>query len=638
MSFRQERKTKIMSLKTKLLIGFCGLLGILLTVGLMSIRTSNDFSTSIERILRENYDSVVACYTMKGAIEHLDRIAMTSLWETHGNTPPDNAQTDIQSNIHTFSKNLFFQEHNVTVPGEQALTDQLAAQWETYHAEFENLLRLPDSEMTRLDFFRHHLLICSDQIRDTAQKIMDLNLNNMVAVDGQTRLRAMETKRTMILLVLSGVVLALVFIALIWPAIFRPIAGLTRSVNEIQQGNLDLVVNAHSKDEVGQLARAFNDMTLSLRELRRSDHARLLRTRHSTQLALDCLSDAVAICNVSGNIELANDVARRIFNLKPESSVNASEYEKIREIFAHAVSGDSISARSKNREDVIQVFQDGEECFFLPEAIPIQDDEKQLIGVTLVLSDFTCMRQLDELKRGMISTVSHQLKTPLTSIRLAMHVLLSEKLGMLSPKQTEILATARDDSDRLSRIIDNLLDISRLESGKARIQLHPVPAEQLILQPVDEMRTAFVDQGIRLTIDVSRETPSVMADELQLRHVFENLLSNALKHTSAGGVVKVTAQQEQDIVRFAVEDTGAGIPEAYLPHIFEKFFRASDHEQYSDTGLGLSIAREIVEAHGGHIDVASQVGKGTRFSFTLHTVSSGEAGQGDHIQKRSGDG
>jgi len=604
----------MMSLKTKLIIGFCGLLAILLVVGVMSIRTSNDFSKSIERILRENYDSVVACYKMKGAVERLDRIAMTSLWGISQEAPAQSGAVFLD-----FEKNLRFQQRNVTVLGEQALTDRMTEEWKIYRQEFENLMKPLNTEMARRDIFRNRILIQSDNLRDTTQKTIDLNLNNMVSVDGQTRIRAIETRRTLLILVFSGFALAVVFIALIWPSIFRPIAGLMRSVHEIQQGNLDLVVNVYSRDEMGQLAEAFNEMALSLRNLRRNDHARLLRTQYSTQLALESLSDAVAICSPNGEIELANDAAQRLFGLKPESTVDASENEKIKEIFARAA-GDLRTSRSKGPDAVLQVFQDGEELFFMPEAIPILDKENRLAGVTLILRDFTCMRQLDELKRGLISTVSHQLKTPLTSIRLAMHVLLNEKLGPLTSKQTEILATAREDSNRLYRIIESLLDISRMESGQSRMQLQPVAAEQLVLQPVDAMRTAFLDRGVALEIDVPLDTPSVMADELRVRYVFENLLSNALKYTPAGGKVSVAARAEESVVRFIVEDTGSGIPEEYLPHIFEKFFSVPQQEHRSDTGLGLAIARKIVEAHCGQIDVESQVGKGARFSFTLQAV------------------
>lgn len=604
-----------MSLKTKLIIGFCGLLTILVIVCVMSMVTLNDFSRSIEGILRENYDSVAACYTMKGDVERLDRLAMKVLWNTPGELHDESRML-----YQDFEKNLQFQKQNVTVSGEMALTESLLAQWKAYREQFEEMQAPSSSQERRIDMFRDRLLMRSDELRNTAQKIIDINLNNMVAVDGQTRQRILETRRAMMLLVLSGSALAVVFIMLIWPFIVRPIAGLTRSVKEIQQGNLDLVVQVHSRDEIGQLAAAFNDMAISLRKLRRTDRARLLRSQHATQISLETLSDAVAICSPSGEIEMANHAAQKYFGLKPESRIDASENEKIREHFKQAII-QLRSSRSPEADAVIQIFSEGEELFFMPEAVPILDEKNRLLGVTLTLRDFTCMHQLNELKRGLISTVSHQLKTPLTSIRLALHVLLNEKLGPLTLKQTEILATAREDSDRLYRIIESLIDISRMESGQSVMQMRPVSAEQLVMPTVDALRTAFVDRGVMLAVDVPLAVPDVLADELRIHYVLENLLTNSLKHTLAGGQVAITVQPEPAWVRFIVADTGAGIPAEYLPHVFEKFFSVPDQGQRCDTGLGLAIAKEIVEAHGGQIDAVSQAGKGARFSFTLQAVA-----------------
>jgi len=267
--------------------------------------------------------------------------------------------------------------------------------------------------------------------------------------------------------------------------------------------------------------------------------------------------------------------------------------------------------------DAIQIFHDGEEHFFLPEAIPILDEQRELAGVTLVLSDVTDLRRLSEMKRGLISTVSHELKTPLTSVRLAIHALLSEKVGPLTFKQSELLAAARNDSDRLHRIIENLLDMSRMEAGRAAVQRLPVAPEQLVLQASDDFRTAFLDRGVNLKLDLPPDVPQVLVDPARIKHVFSNLLNNALKHTPPGGSVSVSARSEGAEVRFAVEDTGAGIPAEYLPRVFEEFFRVPGQDQESDTGLGLAIVKEIVELHGGRIEAQSEPGKGAKFVFTL---------------------
>jgi NtrC-family two-component system sensor histidine kinase KinB len=601
-----------MGIRTKLMIAFAGLLLIVAGVGVLSIHTLNQSSHAIERILRENYDTVAACGHMKAALEKLDRQAELCLWEDR----PEVCQRS-QSVLAEFDQNLHFQQGNVTVPGEQELTDRLTGSWKSYRRDLENFYKLSDLTQ-RQEFYSHRLSPRSQEVREIAQGIIKLNLDNMVAADGQVKQRAAQTRKAMLILLFVGIGMGAGFIVLAGPAILRPIASLIRSVQEIQKGNLDLVVNVRSQDEIGQLGGAINQMTASLREFRRSDQAHLLRTQRSTQLALDSLSDAVAICDPGGKIELANEAAQRLFGLVPDSTVSEAGNEKITQIF-WGVCRKERPYRSKGYEGAIQIFMQEEEHFFLPQAIPIFDQDRQLVGVTLMLTDVTRWRHLDEVKTGLISTVSHELKTPLTSIRLAIHVLLNEKLGPLSPQQMELLITARDDSDRLYRVIEDLLDISRIESGQAEIKLQPVNVEELLLQATDKMRPAFRDHGITLNIKVAPDVPRVLADPSRLPLVFDNLLSNALKYTPIGGEVTIKAQLEDSMVRFSVEDTGIGIAPEFLPRLFEKFFRVPGQEHIS-SGLGLTIAKETVEAHGGAIEVASQPGKGTKFTFTVKAV------------------
>lgn len=601
-----------MGIRTKLVIAFGGLLLIVAVVGVVSLHTLNESSQAIARILRENYDSVAACDRMKASLEKLDRQAELCLWEDR---PDVCRQSD--PIIQEFTKNLRIQQGNVTLSGEQELTDRLTDAWQSYARDLEKFYQLSDLAERR-GLYRNQLLSRSREVRESAQKIIELNLNNMVAADGQAQLRVAQTRKAMLLLLFIAIAMGAGFTVLVGPAILGPIASLTRSVREIQKGNLDLVVNVHSQDEIGQLGEAFNQMTTSLREFRRSDRAHLLRTQQSTQLALDSLSDAVAICNPDGKIELANDAAQRLFGLVPESTVREAGNEKIPQMFL-LVCQEERAFQPKGYGAAIQIFIGEEEHFFLPQAIPIFDQQRQLVGVTLMLTDVTRLRRLDEVKNGLISTVSHELKTPLTSIRLAIHVLLGEKLGPLSPQQVEILATARQDSDRLHRVIEDLLDISRIESGRAEIKLQPVNVEDLVLQVTDKVRSAFLDHRIELKINVAADVPRVLIDPARFQLVFDNLLSNALKYTPSGGKVKVTAKPEGGMVRFAVEDTGLGIAPEHLLRIFEKFFRVPGQE-HIDSGLGLTIAKEIVEAHGGAIDVASQPGKGTKFTFTVKAV------------------
>jgi len=237
--------------------------------------------------------------------------------------------------------------------------------------------------------------------------------------------------------------------------------------------------------------------------------------------------------------------------------------------------------------------------------------------VILILKDVTEQLEHDELKRGVISTVSHQLKTPLTSIRMAIHLLLDEKVGTLTAKQQELLIAAQEDSDRLDRILENLLDMSRIVSGKVAMDLAAAQPQQMILNAVESYRAAARQRGVELTTNLPGDLPEVSADALQIAHVFANLLFNALKYTDSGGAITMSAQADQELVRFSVSDTGKGIPEEHLPKIFDRFFRVPGQDHETGTGLGLSIVKEIVEAHGGSVGVESRLGEGTTFSFTL---------------------
>jgi two-component system, NtrC family, sensor histidine kinase KinB len=333
----------------------------------------------------------------------------------------------------------------------------------------------------------------------------------------------------------------------------------------------------------------------------------------------------VAVIDLEGKVEVATETARNFFGLQPNTVINDLPLEWLGALVQEALRQD-YSNQKKSPQKNIQQFIKGEERFFQPEAIPILDNERQPAGVVLVFHDVTQLQHQDELKRGMISTVSHQLKTPLTSIRMAIHLLLEEKVGFLTEKQAELLIAAREDSDRLYNILNNLLDISRIESGKAKMEFRAVSPNALQMEALEPFWRAANDQGVTLSVDIPGDLPDVWADPTRIYYVFGNLLSNALRYTLPGGNITFSAITEKNEVCFSVADTGKGIPSQYLPRIFEQFFRVPGQEKESGAGLGLSIFKEIIEAHGGQVGAESQEGKGSTFTFTLRMV--------DHLSKQ----
>ncbi len=600
----------MLALRQKIALGFGGLLLIILVIGIQSIVNFATLGTAIDVILRENYRSVLASQQMKEALERIDSgLLFVLIGETA------KGRELVQKNTGLFETALDVEINNVTLPGEGEKAEGIRELYGRYKGLFSEIEGPGLSSALRHDAYFTRLLPLFTRLKITADEILQMNQQNMMDANNRARRSASHARRQMYVLVLFGTALAAAFIVLTRRWILQPIRRLIRSAEEIRGGNLDLVVPGGRRDEIGQLSEAFNDMTASLREYRRTDQAKLIRIQHATQRAFDNLPDAVAVIDPQGRVELATEPARKMFGLKPGTEVIGLEPAWLAELYAEAMRTGRPAVLSGHR--LIQEFLEGEERYFRPEAIPILDSQRLTAGVVLVIKDVTQLRQQDDLKRGVIRTVSHQLKTPLTSIRMAIHLLLEEKVGPLTEKQAELLLTAREDSDRLNTILSNLLDISRIESGKAQLEFRAVSPRTIVAEAREAFLRTAQAQGVELILDIEDDLPGVWVDATRIGYVFANLLTNALRYTPAGGTITLSARAEEAGVRFAVSDTGPGIPAQHIGRVFEPFFRVPDAGKPQGAGLGLAIVKEIVEAHGGTAAAESREGKGASINFSL---------------------
>jgi NtrC-family two-component system sensor histidine kinase KinB len=601
----------MLGLRQKLSLGFGGLLLIILIIGIQSISHLTQLGQSIDIILRENYRSVIACQEMKESLERMDSgILFVLLGEKEKGTEL------IQKNEAAFERALQAELNNITLPEEGRKAHHLQDLFKRYQTTLHEMQGLGTPVHQKRDAYFSRLFTLFVQIKETADEILQMNQKNMSDANNLARRSAASARRQMYILLLAGMLVAVGFVLFTGRWILRPINRLIRSAEEIKQGNLELVVESDSRDEIGQLSEAFNEMALALRESRRSDQTRLTRIQRATEQTFNSLPDAVAIVDPGGKVDVATETARNVFELKPGKQIRGLPSRWMDEIFTEALrTGRMIMPKGEQR--VIQHFVNGEEHYFRPEAIPILDRDIQPTGIVLVLQDVTQERKQEELKRGVISTVSHQLKSPLTSIRMAIHLLLEERIGSLTPKQAELLVAAREDSDRLHSILNNLLDISRIESGKVEMNFRKVSPHSMVFEALEPFQMDFKDRNVTLGTELQDDLPEVWADTARMNHVFANLLSNALRYTPPGGKVTVLGKTDEEWVRFSISDSGKGIPSQYLARIFEQFFRVPDQGTETGAGLGLAIVKEIVEAHGGTVKVESRLGEGSTFTFTL---------------------
>jgi NtrC-family two-component system sensor histidine kinase KinB len=601
-------------LRQKLLLGFGGLLAILLVVDCLGIAVTVRHRGTLDEFLKENWRSVDYGQQMVDSVDHLDDMVRRG------------KLADAGTWISKFNTNLWSENHNLTLPGEPQDADNLTLHWtggdqngRSYTDAYLPALKvLTDPQKSSADRATAVAILdrTSPLVKSDAQAIIKLNFGNLSPLSESVKQRADQATRLMFLLTFAGATMSILFVVFMSRSILQPLQVLTRSAREIEQGNLDLVVQVSSHDELHQLAEAFNSMAAKLRAHRRTNRAKLIRTQATTQLAINSLPDVVAIIGPDGRVEMANAAAQKVFGLQADAHVNELNCDWLVQLY-QKTSTDLKPVDPRGYETAIQVLENGGERFFLPHATPILDEDRALLGVTVVLADVTNLRRLDEMKSGMLSVVSHELKTPLTSIRMGVHLLLEDRLGDLNPQQSEIMTAIRDDSDRLHQIIENLLDIGRMESGRGLMDLKPHTLGEIVGNSTNPMESAFRDRGVNLLVDLGTDLPRVMVDPARIGHVFSNLLSNALKFTPPGGEVQITAKAAGPLVEVCVEDTGPGIPKQHLDRIFERFFRVPGQSGATGAGLGLAIAKEIVELHGGRMSVTSREGHGAKFSFTL---------------------
>lgn len=603
-------------LRQKLFLGFGGLLLILAVVGVQSIAQLTSQDPLIDVILNEDYHSVLACQTMKESLQQIDS-AIERLLLGGG----EDARGAVHTHQAEFERAFESQTNNINVPGEAEKTDELREAYQALKDALPAQLDKDASDARRKARYFETVHPLSEKCLKVAQEILRLNQDNMEQAGLRAKQKASETVRRMYVMFALGGVAAIIFFLFVQRWILRPIQAMTASVHEVELGNLNTDVKINSRDEFASLATAFNSMSARLRDVREGERARFVRTEKTTQLAVDSLHDAVALLGPNGQVEVVNNTASELFDLHPGMRLENFPGAWLKSLWNEACRGGVMA--QKGYESSLQVFDKGEERFFLPKAIPIRGENGRLLGVTVVLADITHLRKLDEIKSGLLSTTSHELKTPLTSLQMAIHLLLEKRGPADAGNERVLLEAARADVERLRALVDSILDLSRIEAGRVRMDLRPQrPADmaELALQP---MRARLAELGQTVDLDVAANLPPVLADPMRIGLVFANLLSNASKYSPPGARLALGARASGDCVTFTVSDPGVGIPREHHEHVFDKFYRVPG-QHVEGAGLGLAIAREIVEAHGGKINFDSAPGTGSSFRFTLRRSDSEE--------------
>jgi len=613
-------------IRQKLLFGLSGMLVIVAAISFVTIGQIDMLGKSLAIVLKENYQSVVASQDMKDALDTINSAELNSFLGNHDK----DMQIVVNAHKSKFIKALDRELHLITLPGEQERADRIQLLSKEYFSILPRVMDTSMSEPVRRTLYVTKQVPVFSEIKKVAQEILDMNQANMITEKYATQNLAISARWRMLSVSLASVLFAILLSYQIHRWVFHPLRRLIETTEEIRRGNLEVVLQTAANDEVGQLSRSFNAMLIALRQNRNSDMANLIRSRKLTEDVFRVLPVPVAVLDSEGEVRVSTETAVQLFGLKPGVSARELPFPWISGLLDKSFA--TRRPASLDEKGYVQQFVSNKEYFFQPEAVPIisasEPESGDGGGTILIMTDMTQMHEQQEMKQGMLSTVSHQLKTPLTSLRMSIHLLLDEEVGALNTQQTELMVGAREDCERLVEMLDDLLDLNRIESGKAYLEPRSVQPSLLVRESMEPFLSEAKDRNVTITEAIADDLPDVFADPTGIRHVFANLLSNALRFTSPGGTVRAGAEKEGEFVRFFVEDTGSGIASEHMAHLFEQFFRAPGQDIRSGAGLGLSIVKELVEAQGGMVSSLSQPGKGSLFSFTLpvhkQQVSSGK--------------
>lgn len=409
------------------------------------------------------------------------------------------------------------------------------------------------------------------------------------------------------LAMVTTTLLAILAAGLIARATTHPIREVTKASKRIASGELEQKIPVRSKDETGQLAQAFNEMSSNLNKLVGDISAE--RTKLQTVLAN--MADGVIMADVEGKIVLANQAIEKLFNFQEKDVIDKPLIEVVHDHEADEIL--KLCLRTSQTQTV-QFESATSKRFLRTIAIPIV--EGSLTGALLLFQDLTELRSLQTMRRELIGNISHELRTPLAGIKVMVDTL---KEGGIGGREAAMDFLTRIDGEieRLTQIVSELTELSRIETGRAELRMAPLNLNLLIEEVIAHLNPFEQRQQVTITTDLATDLPTVRADNDRIRQALTNLVHNAIKFNQPGGKVTISTKADSESALVSVSDTGIGISKEDLPHVFERFYKADKARPRGGSGLGLAIAKHTVQAHGGSIWAQSQEGKGSTFSFSL---------------------
>jgi NtrC-family two-component system sensor histidine kinase KinB len=582
-----------MKIKTKLRLGFGFLFIIVLSFGLIALFYLNELSDKSKVILKDNYKSLKYVAAMRNVIDQ-------------NQFPLSSPQQVI------FNENLKNEGQNITEPGEKVAFQKL-----------ETAFKLLSSAQS--------VAIKENSIKDLRMALQNIEQVNMKAIYDKNELANQASSRANLYIMIAATLSFIILFTFIvnFPGfVANPLAEFSAAIKQISRKNYKQRLHFENGDEFTELADSFNGMVVKLNEWENSNLSKIKSEKSRIEAIIAQMQDAIIGLNEKGEVLFLNHLAAKLMNLDEDKVIgqNVAELMQKNELLKRIIKPDT-------EDNTLKIYADDKESYFLLENREIiipnyeEQEEKTLIassksaGSVYILKNITQFKELDEAKTNFIATVSHELKTPLSSIKMSLKLLNDERVGTMNEEQHELLNHIKEDSDRLLKITSELLDLSQVETGNLKLTFALTKPEDIVQYAVDAVKFQAEQKSIKLELNCDQNLPNVYADIQKTAWVLVNFLSNALRYSSEKSKVVIDVLQKDNFIQFSVQDFGKGIDEKYQKRLFDRYFQVpTDGQNKSGSGLGLAISKDFIEAEQGKIWVVSAIGEGSKFCFSLPVV------------------
>ncbi|RJX29392.1 MAG: HAMP domain-containing protein [Desulfarculus sp.] len=604
-----------MSLRGKILAGNGVALALVVVVCIWAVSNLWRLGTATDRILKENYLSILAAESMTGALERQDSAVLLMALGL-----ADDGMGQFRTYESQFLQWLGRAKGNITITGEGELLRRLEQGYTAYLTAFSRLRRinLPDKQ-SFISFYLQTMLPLFKAVRTECANLREMNEKNMFDFSGQAGALAHRAVWSTAAIGGGAVLVGLLFSLWLTALLVKPLRQITVATAEIASGNYEVNISHPAGDELGRLARDFMEMARKLKAFHELNVGQLMAEKRRSEAVLQSVADGVLVVDKEQKVLGINPAAGLALDADPDKVLGRHVLELVgdQDLYERIRQATGGEPAQDDQPLMISVEQRSHPRHFQVSVTRAQTEAGRLVGAVVLFQDVTKLKELDRLKTEFVMTASHELRTPLTSMILSIGSLQEKAKEKLDQAESQLLDAAAEEARRLQILVNDLLDFSRLESGRLKMDFAPVNIHRIAKEAAAVLEPQAKDKGVELASQVPEDLPKAWADPHKITWVLTNLIGNALRYTHAGGHVRVGAERAANSLRVWVSDDGIGIPLEEQTRIFEKFVKLENSEHLGGSGLGLALCKELVRAHHGTIWVDSEPGRGATFTFTL---------------------